>query len=375
MMICFRKMYERMQEEEIWLIDRSFSRKIYYINFIYSIVMLLHHADADVYFDNIIQTGSLMDYVAYQINLWFVETDAIYYFMMLSAFLLYHDLSKDNIKGKLKRRVKTLLIPWLVWNIIGMISYHDFDQGIAYLLRNFFASRFCPQIRYLVTLMVLLLFIPLFRRIFKIKYVREAALAVIYIIGYLGFPFIREADFFPSEQARAEVLLMLSHVPVYCFGTYLGLNYAEFVISEKYNNEYRKAAIVTAVSILVLPYIFPNSIIGYALGKLQFAAVWIILRKKYFTLHPKWWIQISFYMYVIHNFVLYWEGKIIKLSGIFSVEFNSSTVTESFALMWRFMLSAIAVPLIIISAKILLRFTPKFYAALSGGKIPNMYES
>lgn len=357
------------------MIDRLFSRKIYYMNFIYSIIMLLHHADAGVFFDNIIQTGSFMDYAAHRINLWFVETDAIYYFMMLSAFLLYHDLSKDNVKGKLRRRIKTLFIPWLVWNMIGMISYHDFDQGIAYLLRNFFASRFCPEIRYLVTLMVLLLFIPLFRRIFKMKYVREAALAAIYIIGYLGFPFIREADFFPSERAKAEVLLMLSHVPVYCLGAYLGLNYAEFIISEKYNSEYRKAAVAAAGAVLILPYFFSENMIGYTLGKLQFAAVWIILSKKYFTVQPKWWMQISFYMYVIHDFVLYWEVKVITLLGLFEQQFSSSTVTESFALMWRFMLSAIAVPLIIVSAKILLRFTPKFYAVLSGGKMPNTYES
>lgn len=352
------------------MIDSSLSRKIYYMNFIYSIIMLLHHADADVYFSNILE-NDWIDRIAHQINFWFVETDGIYYFMGLSAFLLYRDLSGRNVKDKIKRKIQTLLVPWVVWNVIGMISYHDFDQGIVYLLRNFLASRYCPQTRYLVTLMILLLFIPVFRRIFTIKYVREAALIFIYFVGYLGFPFVSKAEFFSSEQLRAEILLMLSHVPVYCLGTYLGLNYAEYIMSERYNDKHRGVSLVAAGVILILPYIFPHNVIGYALGKLQFVAFWIILSKKYFRLEPKWWMQISFYMYVIHNFVLYWEGKIIKLSGIFELAFNSSTVTESFALAWRIMLSVIAIPLIVMSAEILLRFAPKFYRSLSGGKMPD----
>lgn len=353
------------------MIDKLFSRKVIVINFIYSVILLLHHADADVFFSNIVQTGSWADSVAHQINVWLERTDGIYYFMMLSAFLLYHDLSENNIRGKLKRRIKTLMIPWAVWNLIGLISYHDFDQGIGYLLRSYFTSRFCPQIIYVEVLIILLLFIPLFRRIFKMKYVREAVLAAVYLVIYWGVPYLRTADFWPSELLRSDVTRVLVYVPIYCMGVYLGLNCAEFVISEEYNNRHRVFSLVTALLVIIIPYIFQGGFIGYALGNLQFAGIWVILSKKHFTLEPKWWMQISFYMYVIHNFVLYWEGKAIRMSGLFAQQLSSSTVTESFALMWRILLSAVAIPLIIVSAKILIRFTPKFYGALSGGKVPN----
>lgn len=353
------------------MIDKLLSRKILFINFIYSVILLLHHADADIYFSNIVQTGSWIDSVAHQINVWLERTDGIYYFMMLSAFLLYHDLSGNNVRDKLKRRIRTLMIPWLVWNLIGLISYHDFNQGIGYLLRSYFTSRFCPQIIYVEALIILLLFIPLFRRIFKMKYVREFVLIAVYVIIYWGVPHLQTADFWPSELLRSDVTRVLVYVPVYCLGVYLGLNYAEFVISEEYNNRHRNLSLVTALLVIVIPYVFQGGFIGYALGNLQFAGIWIILSKKYFTFAPGWWMHISFYMYVIHNFVLYWEGKAIRMSGLFAQQLSSSTVTESFALMWRIMLSAVAIPLIIMSAKILIRFTPKFYGVLSGGKMPS----
>ena len=130
-------------------------------------------------------------------------------------------------------------------------------------------------------------------------------------------------------------------------------------------------SLVIAGVILIIPYVFTDNFIGYTFGTLKCIGVWIIFSKKYFTFEPKWWMQISFYTYAIHNFVLYWEGKIIKMLGLFSSEFGSSTVTESFALLWRLSLSAMAVILITISAKILIRFTPKFYELLSGGRVPN----
>lgn len=349
--------------------DKELSRKIIFMNFLYSIIMVCYHADAGVHFSNIIRTG-VLDHIAHQINRLFIESNGTYFFMMLSAFLLYRDLTEDSIGSKVRRRIKSLLIPWLIWNLIGMISYHDFDKGIGYLVRNFITSRFCGQLWFVEALLLLLLFIPVFRRIFKIRYVREIVLVAVFVGGYLGVLFLRSADIFPSEISRSEVIRVIAHVPAYCLGTYLGLNHAEFVMSEEYNIRNRIASVIVACIILIVPYVFSDHFIGYTFGTLKCIGVWIIFSKKYFSFEPKWWMQISFYMYAIHNFVLYWEGKIIKMSGLFSSEFSSSTVTEGFALMWRLSLSAIAVILIMISARILIRFTPKFYELLTGGRVP-----
>ena len=85
--------------------------------------------------------------------------------------------------------------------------------------------------------------------------------------------------------------------------------------------------------------------------------------------HPQYFHLKSFRR-EIHNFVLHWEGKIIRITGIFAEEFAGAAVSEVYALLWRVSLSGIAFLLIIVSAKILMRFTPGFYKALSGGRLP-----
>ena len=358
------------QHRKTSIMDKQFSRKIIFFNFLYSIIILLYHADAGVHFSGIVATGTALDSAAQRINLLLAGSNGTYFFMLLSAFLLYRDLSGDKIKGKLHRRIQTLLIPWLLWNGIGLLSYHEFDKGFSYLLRYYFTSRFCEQLWFVEALMILLLFIPLFRRLFKIKYVREAVLLAVFVTGYFRFPFLRSADFFPSERFQMEVLRVLEHVPVYCLGAYLGLNFADFVVSEEYNIRHRMLSLAAALLILFVSCAFPYCFAGYVSGRLQSVAIWIILSKKYFTFEPAWWMQLSFYTYAIHNFVLHWEGKIIRITGIFAEEFAGAAVSEVFALLWRVSLSGIAFLLIIVSAKILMRFTPGFYKALSGGRLP-----
>lgn len=189
-------------------------------------------------------------------------------------------------------------------------------------------------------------------------------------MGYFGFPFVQEMNIFPSERFELEIIRALRHVPIYCLGVYLGLNFSQTIISEGYNQKYRKVALLGAAAILLLPYIVHLAPVSYVLGMLKSVALWITLDKKYFTVEPKWWMQISFYTYAIHNFILYWEGKIIKLLGIFAEEFTSSTVSIVFALGWRLALSTGAFLLVVISAKILLSYIPKFYEMLSGGRLP-----
>lgn len=351
--------------------DKLFSRKIVFFNFLFSILMVAFHANADVHFDNIISNGSIADTMAGIINGIFNGFDGTHFFMVMSAFLLYRNLSEENLKDKLARRVKTLVIPWILWNLIGMVSYHDFDKGLWYLVRYFVTSRFCDQLWFVETLIVLLAFAPVFKRIFKVKYVREIVLVITFVVNYVMEPMLRETTVFPSALLRSETVRVFEHIPTYCLGVYLGLNHADCIISERYNGRYRILSLLAALAIVFLPLALPDCLITSVAGRMKFAALWIILSKKYFVFEPRWWMQISFYTYAIHNFVLYWEAKIIKVSGLFGPQFAASSVTESFAAAWRMGLAIVAILMIGISARLLMRFVPRFYELLSGGRVPD----
>ncbi len=61
--------------------DKSFSRKITFFNFIYSLIVLMYHANANIHFSNIIVTESLWDTLFYKIDFLFSFSDGTYFFM------------------------------------------------------------------------------------------------------------------------------------------------------------------------------------------------------------------------------------------------------------------------------------------------------
>ncbi len=353
--------------------DRQFSRKILFFNFFYSLIMICYHANATVQFENVIVAGVWTDRILEIINQMFTGQSGTYFFMLMSAFLLYRDITPQNALQKVKRRVRTLLVPWLLWNLIGLISYHPFDRDIKSVLFDYLASRFCGQLWFVQALMLFLVFIPIFTRVFRIAVVREILLMLVFILGYLlysGALPLRFIAALTSEQFCREVERVLVHLPVYCLGVYLGLNMADFVISETYNAKHRKLAVLGATLMIVASYLPSLQFLQHICFMLRSAALWVICSKEIFGFEPKWWMQISFYTYAIHNFILYFLGKFVRLSGIFEDQYASQTISVGFALAWRLCMTGAAFMFVVISAAILMKYIPKFYELLSGGRMP-----
>lgn len=354
--------------------DKEFSRKIIFFNFFYSLVMICYHANAEVHFANVTLSGSLADCVMSGINQVFTRQAGTYFFMMLSAFLLYRDITPDNMAGKVKRRFKTLLIPWILWNLIGVAANHPFERSAKEIAGGFVMSRFCEQLWFVEALLLFLILLPVFVRVLRVRVVGELVVVSLFVIGYLGFPGIRLLPVFPSEKAFNEVMRMLVHLPIYSLGAYLGLNWPEAVVKETYRGKYHTAAMAGAVLVVVFSYLPMENFLSNTCFMLRPAALWVICGKSFFMWEPKWWMQLSFYVYAIHNFILYLTGKCVRLSGIFAKQYASQTVSVGFALLWRICMAAVAFGLALLSAAVLMKFMPKFYELLSGGRAPGRYQ-
>lgn len=350
--------------------DKQFSRKIIFFNFFYSLVMIGYHANATVHFANVVSTGSAADVIMSGIDRIFTQQSGTYFFMLLSAFLLYRDLTPDQALRKVQRRIKTLLVPWLLWNLIGLAANHPFDLTIKEIFSNYFMSRFCEQLWFVEALLLFLVLLPVFMRLLKVRFLGEIVVVLLFVLEYLGYPGIRMLPVFPSERAFGEVMRMLAHLPVYSLGAYLGLNMVKPLMAETYNEKHRKMVVVCSAFILLVSYLPVNHLIGSVCFMLRSAALWAICSKKMFDFAPKWWMQVSFYVYAIHNFILYITGKCIRLSGIFEEQYRSQTISVGFALSWRICLSVIAFVLALASAAVLMKFAPKVYVLLSGGRVP-----
>lgn len=355
------------------ILDKRFSTKVIFFNFFYSLIMICYHANAAVQFETVVSSGSLIDSILSWINQMFTGQSGTYFFMMLSAFMLYRDLTPDNAAEKVKRRVHTLLIPWILWNLIGLISYHPFGWSIQTVLLDFMMSRFCVQLWFVQALVLFLIFIPIFTRILRVKVVRKIVVAFVFIFGYLLYTGDLSLQFFvafTSEQFCLEIVRMLVHLPVYCLGAYLGLNHADFIMEETYNEKHQKIIVIGAIVLIIISYLPTAGFFQVICFMLRPAALWAICSKEMFTFEPKWWMQISFYTYAIHNFIIHFIGEFVRLSGIFGKQYASGTISVEFALLWRICVTGITFVLAMLSAAILIKFVPRFYEMLSGGRVP-----
>lgn len=360
------------------ILDKRFSTKVIFFNFFYSLIMICYHANATVHFETVISSGSLIDRLLKGIDQIFTGQSGTYFFMMLSAFLLYRDLTPDNALEKVKRRIHTLLIPWILWNLIGLVSYHPFGRSIKSIVIDYFMSRFCGQLWFVQALMLFLVFIPVFLRVFKIKGVRTVALILVFGWGcllYMGDLSLQFLAAFTSEQFCREITRILVHLPIYCLGAYLGLNHADFIMEEDYNEKHRKIIVTGAAAMIVISYLPVAEFFQVICFMLRSAALWAICSMEMFTFEPKWWMQISFYTYAIHNFILHFIAEFVHLSGIFAKQYASGTISIEFALLWRICMTGITFVLAAVSAVILMKFVPRFYELLSGGRVPHNFQS
>lgn len=153
-------------------LTKDVSLKFSFYSFICIFIVVLFHSDFR-YFYPIIE------------DLTPVSTS---YFFCVSAFFFYRGLNNDNITLRLKRRCKTLLLPYLIWNLIYMIPYIIFYKvPFSSIVRGFTINPFCTPSWYLLTLFLFFLLAPFVKHVLASKYLTLALLNAIVITSYLGY--------------------------------------------------------------------------------------------------------------------------------------------------------------------------------------------
>lgn len=124
------------------LINKAFSEKLRWISFVAAIMIVMTHAagrifswyannNNDVYF-NIVR---YLQYLAVPIMAWFFFT---------SAYLFFRKYTSKMYSGKIKKRLLTLIVPYLCWNIIAFIMnivvLYAFYEVKPITLYDFFKS-------------------------------------------------------------------------------------------------------------------------------------------------------------------------------------------------------------------------------------------
>lgn len=283
-----------------------FSRKKVFVSFFLSLFIVFRHTT----------TFPLYGELPYGINLlyvflrWGITPAAVPLFLILSGVLFYRDYTPDRYTEKLRRRVYSLLIPYLCWNAINMLI----EAAETMLLGQFFVGherivltpmnilmgvvhhQYNSSFWTIYSLFAFAVFAPLFDRLLRNRYIGLVSIAAAAVLAHY--------DFAPLE------ILFSSRTGVvyYLVGAYIGrFGWNRFVsVSGKAERYFCTAVVIASAGIctwlslhaIELPVIVSEIVLIAAALCLWVSADWIVLQMK--KPCPVMMTH-SFFLYALHT--------------------------------------------------------------------------
>ena len=288
-----------------------FSKKIVLLNWILTMLIVLLHGNPVIRFGLDMNTDSTIF-----IKLLFSACQvAVPLFFLISAILFYRTCTKfDDLKSKLRRRIKSLLIPYLLWNTlfvgiffllprIPVIGEH-MNMGIAVkswidVFWGIIDSRFTP-LWFVKQLMFYTALSPLVYVVVRNKYV----FTFIYILSIIVSLSI-DTTIYDS---------FFLWLPIYLIGAFIGYHRLEIKGSRLLI--LMAAAILVSLYCLILwdyyKYLTLFRIMTPAL--LWYLTDWIAKNIISIRFSPKKWMMHTFFIYCAHHFCL---NVVIKFAVIY----------------------------------------------------------
>lgn len=301
---------------------KSFSNKLTNINFFLVLCVVMIHSLCFKFIDA--NSNILISYI-YNILLILLES-SIPLFFLISGYLFYRGLDISNLNTKLKKRFKTLIIPYLLWNILFFIYYKiisilpiignfadlSFDFSLNHLPYNLLWKGFFHTSWYLRNLIIYTYLSPIIFFVFKkISNVNSDKLRNILLV------FLILLSYFLSILSNSQYSNVLYFLPVYILGCCLGFFYKNYYEKSDISiNKYKLViSIFTLFIIAVCRYIFSwNNIFLYLERSLSAILLYTILSNLKFIYNEPIKIEkMSFLLIIIHTAIVQVITKILIL--------------------------------------------------------------
>lgn len=228
-------------------------------------------------------------------------------FFFISAMLFYKSISTmSKIKDKLRNRIRSLVIPYILWNIIfvgiywvmthisfvaSMMNMPPVPSDVAGILLSIINSKY-TVLWFVKDLIVFCLMSPVFYVMLKSK--------VIMIVGILGLVFLNMSYSMEYEN-------IWHWLPVYLLGAYIGYNklYMIHPPTENYQRKIAVGCIVVMVGLYAIAYFddrrmflfrFLSPVLVWALYDC-FPAKWTLLK-----FQEKKWMR-GLFFHLLHTFL------------------------------------------------------------------------
>ncbi|MGN0571146.1 MAG: acyltransferase [Candidatus Fimenecus sp.] len=298
---------------------------------------------------------------------------ALGFFFMMSGFLLYLGATDCHaILKKIKKRLYSLGIPYLLWNCIVMLYLYLKNRAVPFasaadLLKKFTVRPFDGPLWYIAALLLLLIPAPL---VIQLK--KHPKVSVILWVGIFVFAFcVSELNLFPRLSALTYFWWLerfIRYLPTYFLGAFAGMHISRFILEEQYPK--RTVGIACAVLYIAsLLFLFRFGTTGagpWLILRLQPILFWFATSSSLFKINPPFPLQISFFIFATHQQIL------IREIDEFLMPRLAQYVFAPYQIVLLRLLGAVLVYVAALFFTLACRYLlhPKFFAALSGNRVP-----
>lgn len=335
----------------------EFWNKVAFVSLLSAILILTMHTINNVngkYANSPLST-EFLNYIHY------FTRNAVKLFWMISAFLFYRDYNLSKTTSKYKSRFNSLVIPYLLWNLIGIFftwtisstavlseqvnSLSLFYPSWQNLFEGLFHYKYNIIFWFIFELILLVALAPFIYIMLSNKYIGVITLVVFYFVS----PYI-----FDNQN----IIRGGNSWGYYLAAAYAGIHFYK-QIQIKVNN---KIAFICGVAAVMLTYLqmtyqsyrFLMTFITCLSCTLMWFSADCLMRY-----YRKWMIGISMFIYAIHFNIDMVVSKII----VRALPDFPEVSALAFLLAW-FVTIALSVSI----AFILRKYTPKLYYLLNGGR-------
>ena len=332
--------------------DKALKDRIPVLNFLFMVEVMLYHCESP---DNSLAVNGtdvwLNDLISY-----FVVMNGIVcmsFFFLVTGFLLFYKLDFQNLGTKLKKRVFTLLVPYVIWELL--FSLKAVVQGSGWtaseLLKQIFFLRIWPPLGafwYLYAVFLLALLSPVLLVLFRRKKLSVVLLALM----ILALEVLKKYAY-PRFGYLGNIVLYL---PAYMAGAMFGIHY------DGQKDADRIRFLITMLFLgMVLDYQFPQFALMMTALAVAGASIfvfpvapWMENRKVY---------RLSFLLLALHQTVISLTvGKIRALTAMLTPYIFVANLTGRIIGILLCLAAAAAL------RAVLLKISPKLLQVMTGGR-------
>ena len=235
-------------------------------------------------------------------------------FFAISGYLFFRGFKWDKLNNKFIRRVHTLLIPYLIWNVFYVlfmlimskagvmsdISIESSPSGVTKAILN----AECSPLWFLRYLMIFVLASPL--AFFILRNKLTGALLLICMMLYNYYNYCAGTLVSPLQVNSNTLALFNYQFMFFALGAYGALNWNRYV--ESYSKNKTRIAIIAMMMLCILYWVVLRTQ-GTLVTSHAFRFIWIPIVWFAFDALPminvRDWMRFSFFIYCSHMFVLY----------------------------------------------------------------------